>query len=219
MTCSSARRRWPATSATSSPSWDCRLGRRPPRTRTSTTSSEVRVLSAHTQNYPCASTRPLHDPPDAANASPAVPFSKRSTQQGGRTMSDQNIAAVRRLTQEGFVAGKVDVVDDVVAEDCLDHDPLPGQGQGRQGQRHTCQMVVGGLSNRSTLQDDFLAVGDTVVENWIFQGTHTGDFLGVPATGKRLQVRGIEIWRLANGKIVERWGVVDAAGVMEQLAS
>ena len=46
-------------------------------------------------------------------------------------MSDQNIAAVRRLTQEGFVAGKVDVVDDVVAEDCVDHDPLPGQGQGR----------------------------------------------------------------------------------------
>ena len=134
-------------------------------------------------------------------------------------MSDQNIAAVRRLTQDGFVGGKVDVIDDVVAEDCVDHDPMPGQGQGRAGQRHTCQMVVDGLSNRSTLRDDFLATGDTVVENWIFQGTHTGDFLGAPATGKQLQVRGIEIWRLAGGRIVERWGVVDAAGVMEQLAS
>ena len=134
-------------------------------------------------------------------------------------MSDQNVAAVRRLTQEGFVAGKVEVVDDVVAENCVDHDPMPGQGQGREGQRHTCQMVVDGLSNRSTLRDDFLATGDTVVENWIFQGTHTGDFLGAPATGKQLQVRGIEIWRLAGGRIVERWGVVDAAGVMEQLAS
>ena len=134
-------------------------------------------------------------------------------------MSDQNVAAVRRLTQDGFVGGKVDVIDDVVAEDCVDHDPMPGQGQGRAGQRHTCQMVVDGLSNRSTLRDDFLATGDTVVENWIFQGTHTGDFLGAPATGKQLQVRGIEIWRLAGGRIVERWGVVDAAGVMEQLAS
>jgi steroid delta-isomerase-like uncharacterized protein len=133
-------------------------------------------------------------------------------------MSDQSIAAVRRLTQEGFVAGNVDVVDEVVAEECVDHDPLPGQGQGRAGQRFACQMVVDGLSNRNTLQDDFLAAGDTVVENWIFQGTHTGEFLGVPATGKQLQVRGIEIWRLADGKIVERWGVVDAAGVMEQLA-
>jgi len=134
-------------------------------------------------------------------------------------MSEANITAVRRLTQEGFVGGEIDVVDEVVADECIDHDPMLGQGQGREGQRHTCQMVVNGLSNRSTLRDEFLAVGDTVVENWVFQGTHTGEFLGVPATGKQLQVRGIEIWRLANGKIVERWGVVDAAGVMEQLAS
>jgi steroid delta-isomerase-like uncharacterized protein len=134
-------------------------------------------------------------------------------------MSGANIAIVRRLTQEGFVGGNVAVVDDVVAEGCVDHDPMPGQGQGREGQRHTCQMIVEGLSNRSTLQDEFLAVGDTVIENWIFQGTHSGEFLGVPASGKQLQVRGIEIWRLADEKIVERWGVVDAAGVMEQLAS
>ena len=134
-------------------------------------------------------------------------------------MSDDNIALVRRLTQEGFVRGKVDVVDHVVAENCVDHDPLPGQGQGRAGQRYTCQMVVSGLSDRSTLQDDFWAAGDIVTESWVFQGTHSGDFLGVPATGKRLQVRGIEIWRLADGKIVERWGVVDAAGVMDQLSS
>jgi steroid delta-isomerase-like uncharacterized protein len=134
-------------------------------------------------------------------------------------MSDQNIASVRRLTEEGFVGGKADVVDELVAEDCIDHDPMPGQGQGREGQRHTCQMVINGLSDRSTLRDDFLAAGDIVVENWTFQGTHTGDFLGVPPSGKKLHVRGIEIWRLADGKIVERWGVVDAAGVMEQLAS
>jgi steroid delta-isomerase-like uncharacterized protein len=134
-------------------------------------------------------------------------------------MSDQNIAAVRRLTQEGFVDGKLDVVDELVAKDCIDHDPMPGQGQGREGQRRTCQMVIDGLSDRCTVRDDLLAVGDIVVENWIFQGTHTGDFLGMSASGRQLQVRGIEIWRLAGGKIVERWGVVDAAGVMEQLAS
>lgn len=133
-------------------------------------------------------------------------------------MSKENVAIVRRLTQEGFVGGNIDVVDAVVGANCVDHDPMPGQGQGREGQRHTCQMVVNGLSDRCTLQDDFVAVGDTVIENWIFQGTHTGAFLGVPASGKQLQLRGIEIWRLSEGKIVERWGVIDAAGVMEQLA-
>jgi steroid delta-isomerase-like uncharacterized protein len=134
-------------------------------------------------------------------------------------MSEENIAVVRRLTEEGFVGGKVDVVDVVVDESCLDHDPLPGQGKGREGQRQTCQMVVSGLSDRSTLQDEFLAVGDKVIENWIFQGTHTGEFMGIPATGKTVQVRGMEIWRLADGRIVERWGVVDSGAVMEQLGA
>ena len=132
-------------------------------------------------------------------------------------MSNENIAAVRRLTQEGFVGGKVDVVDDVVADSCVDHDPLPGQSQGAAGQKQTCQMVVTGLSDRRTLQDDLLAIDDVVVENWLFEGTHTGDFMGVPATGRQLHVRGIEIWRFADGKIVERWGVIDTGSVMQQL--
>ena len=129
---------------------------------------------------------------------------------------DENIAIVRRLTDEGFVGGKVDVVDDTVAESCLDHDPMPGQPEGREGQRATCQMVVDGLSDRS-IKEDYLAVGDKVVENWVFTGTHTGDFLGIPATGKRLEIRGLEIWRLEDAKIVERWGVIDVAGVLDQL--
>ena len=131
-------------------------------------------------------------------------------------MSAENIAIVRRLTEEGFVGGKVDVVDDVVAVNCVDHDPMPGQPQGREGQRATCQMIVDGVSDRS-VEDDVLAVDDKVIENWTFTGTHTGDFLGVPATGKRLSVRGMEIWRLDQGQIVERWGVIDVAGAMEQL--
>src|SRR5260221_5253527 len=131
-------------------------------------------------------------------------------------MSEENIAIVRRLTEEGFVGGKVDVVDDVVAEDCVDHDPMPGQGQGRDGQRHTCAMVVNGLSSRSTLQDSYLAAGDTVVENWVFQGTHTGDFLGVPATGKQVQAGGLEIWRQAAGSNVQRSDVVANGGALCQ---
>ncbi len=132
-------------------------------------------------------------------------------------MSAENVALIRRLTQEGFVGGNPDVVDDIVAQECIDHDPLPGQGPGREGQRQTCRMVVTGLSDRKTLQDDFVDAGDTVIENWLFQGTHTGQFMGVPATGRQIQVRGMEIWRCANGKIVERWGVIDTGAVMHQL--
>jgi steroid delta-isomerase-like uncharacterized protein len=134
-----------------------------------------------------------------------------------QSSADQNVSVVRRLTEEAFVGGKVDVVDEIVAADCVDHDPMPGQAPGRAGQRQTCQMVVDGLSDRCTLTDDFLATGDRVVESWVFQGTHTGDFLGIPATGKQLQIRGMEIWRLADGQIVERWGVLDTGAVLEQL--
>ena len=127
-----------------------------------------------------------------------------------------NVAIVRRLTEEGFIGGKVDVVDDVVAEHCVDHDPMPGQPQGREGQRQTCQMVVDGLSDRS-IEETYLESGDKVIENWVCSGTHTGDFLGIPATGKRLDIRGMEIWRVEDHQIVERWGVVDVAGALEQL--
>jgi predicted ester cyclase len=132
-------------------------------------------------------------------------------------MFDENVAVVRRLTEEGFIGGKLEVVDVVVADDCVDHDPLPGQGQGRAGQKQTCQMVIMGLSDRKTLQDDFHSAGDFVIESWLFQGTHTGQFMGVPATHKLIQVRGIEIWRCAEGKIIERWGVIDTGAVMQQL--
>lgn len=131
-------------------------------------------------------------------------------------MSTENIAVVRRLTEEGFMGGKVGVVDDTVSENCLDHDPMPGQSQGRAGQRETCQMVVDGLSDRR-VEEEFLAVGDKVIENWTFFGTHTGEFLGVPATGKKLTIRGIEIWRVEEGLITERWGAIDTGDVMAQL--
>ena len=132
-------------------------------------------------------------------------------------MSNENIAAVRRLTQEGFVGGKVDVVDDVVADSCVDHDPLPGQSQGAAGQKQTCQMVVAGLSDRRTLQDDLLAIDDVVVENWLFEGTHTGDFMGVPATNKDVTMEGIANHRIVDGRIVEHWSQIDGIGMLAQM--
>jgi predicted ester cyclase len=129
----------------------------------------------------------------------------------------ENIALVRRLTEEGFVGGKIEVLDDVVAVHFVDHDPMPEQAQGIEGQRQVFRMVLDGLSNRSLIQDDYLSIDDRVVESWTFEGTHTGEFFGVPATGKTLRIRGIEIWRIADHTLVERWGAVDTASVLEQM--
>ena len=55
-----------------------------------------------------------------------------------------------------------------------------------------------------------------VVQNWLFVGTHSGEMMGIPPSNKKIQVRGIEIWRCTNGKITEHWGVVDISDVLEK---
>ena len=132
-------------------------------------------------------------------------------------MSDENIAAVRRLTQEGFVGGKVDVVDDVVAENCVDHDPharsgprsrrtaphLPDGGRRPLEPEHTAGRLLG----RRRHGDRELDLPGNPHRRLPRRSRHRE---AAPGAGHRdLAAR--------DGKIVERWGVVDAAGVMEQL--
>ena len=135
-------------------------------------------------------------------------------------MSDQNIAAVRRLTQEGFVGGKVDVVDDVVAEDCVDHDPHARTGPGPR--RAAAHLPDGG---RRSLEPEHAA------GRLPGRRRHGDRELDLPGNAHRRVPRRARHRASSsrcgasrsggspNGKIVERWGVVDAAGVMEQLAS
>ena len=78
-------------------------------------------------------------------------------------------------------------------------------------------MVVGAFSDRKAESDEYIDTADgRVVENWLFSGKHTGEMMGMPGSGKAIHVRGVEIWRCANGKIVERWGAVDMSDVFEK---
>lgn len=134
-------------------------------------------------------------------------------------MSEANIAVVRRFTTQGCVAGKLDVIDEVFADDFVNHDPMPGHDAGREGMRQTIAMLNDGLSDRKMVLDEYRSADDTVVENAAVGAIHTGEILGVPASGTEVMVRSIEIWRVAGGKITERWGVVDVAGLLAQLSA
>ncbi len=79
------------------------------------------------------------------------------------------------------------------------------------------QLWHAAFPDEQTVFDDQLAEGDRVVSRMISTATHTGEFQGIPPTGKRIVVTGIWIERIADGKIVERWGVVDMLGVLQQL--
>jgi steroid delta-isomerase-like uncharacterized protein len=121
---------------------------------------------------------------------------------------------VRRLTEEVFIGGKVDALDDLVADNFLSHDPPPGLPGTKDAFRQLAEMVVAAFSDRKAELDEYLDLTDgRVVENWAMTGTHTGEAFGLPPSGQDIRVRGIEIWRCAGGKLVEHWGAVDMSDV------
>jgi steroid delta-isomerase-like uncharacterized protein len=121
---------------------------------------------------------------------------------------------IRRLTDDVFLAGNVAAVDEVVADDFVDHDPPPGLPGTKEGLRQVAEIVISAFSDRKMEFDDYLDTTEgRVVENWAMTGKHTGEAFGVPASGQDIRVRGVELWRCADGKIVEHWGAVDMSDV------
>ncbi len=78
-------------------------------------------------------------------------------------------------------------------------------------------MLVAAFPDLHTDTEELIAEGDKVVQRFTVSGTDKGGFMGAPPTGKHYKVTGISIFRIANGKIVEHWGVFDQAGVLQQL--
>ena len=121
---------------------------------------------------------------------------------------------VRRLTDEVFLGGNLDVFDELVADDFVGHDLPPGLPQTKGGLRQLVEMVLGAFSNPRAEFDEVLDTTDgRVVENWAMVGTHTGDAFGLPPSGQEIRIRGVEIWRCEGGKVAENWGAVDLSDV------
>lgn len=110
----------------------------------------------------------------------------------------------------------VEGVGELVTPDYLEHDPLPGQGSGREGALDRFSMIVQGLSPRFTVED-VIAEGDEVVVRWTNNGTHTGSFLGIPPTGRSFTIGGIDIYRVQNGRLCEHWHQLDQLSMLGQL--
>lgn len=130
---------------------------------------------------------------------------------------NDDIDLVRRMTDEVYVGGNLDVLDDFVADDFVDHDPVPGFPSDKQGLHQTISMVLAAMSKRTMEFDELMATNDgRVVESWAMTADHTGELFGVPATGANVRFRGIDIYRCADGKVTEHWGAVDLSDFMEK---
>lgn len=133
-------------------------------------------------------------------------------------MSSANRAILRRYFEQAWNNGDLAVLDEIVSPDYLNHNPaVPGLPAGVQG----LKIIIGGFRAafpdlRFTIEDQ-IAEGDKVVTRWTMLGTHRGEFMGIAATNKRVQVAGMQVERVVDGKIVEHWRQSDDLGLLQQL--
>lgn len=132
-------------------------------------------------------------------------------------MSEENKAIVRRVFDEFWNEGKMATLDEVYAEDVVNHELPPGLPPGVEGTKAYLGMFKSAFPDTQMTVEDQIAEGDTVVTRWTATGTHSGELMGIPPTGKQVTVTGIEISRFAGGQIVESWGQFDQMGMMQQL--
>jgi steroid delta-isomerase-like uncharacterized protein len=130
--------------------------------------------------------------------------------------TEANKALARRVFEDVLNGRKLDLLDELAAADYIEHNPLPGQGTGIDGIRYRYTMVLAAFDPHFTIED-VIAEGDKVVLRWTQSGTHVGQFLGMPPTGRSFRTTGIEVWRVENGKLTEHWDVVDVFGQLRQL--
>ena len=111
----------------------------------------------------------------------------------------------------------MDRAEEVVASDFIDHAPLPGQAPGLEGAKRKWAMYLTAIPDLRVTIEDLVAEGDKVAVRRSYEGTHQGELLGIPATGKQLQVGSISIFRLVDGKIAENWEQLDRLALLQQL--
>ena len=118
-----------------------------------------------------------------------------------------NRALVRRQMEEGFNAGNLAIFDETYAPDFLDHHGFADQQPGLAEVKRVYERFRAAFPDLSTTIEDLVAEGDKVVVRSRLRATHLGTFQGIPPTGKPIEIEAINIYRIANGKIVERWGL------------
>ncbi len=133
--------------------------------------------------------------------------------------TESNKALVVTYFQTIWNEGRFDQEPRFVDEDVFVHaPPIPGIPDGIAGPLAIVGTFRASVPDIHLVNDDLIAEADTVVQRWTARGTHTGaPLFGAPPSGKALVMTGINEFRLADGRIVERWGVMDAAGLMQQL--
>jgi len=136
-------------------------------------------------------------------------------------MADQtetSKALMRQITEEIWNQGRVELVEDLIRDDFVDHIDVPGlEGCGPARYRSHVETTRAMFSDFRNELDLVVGEDDIAVSYGRIAGTNDGEMMGMPATGKRVECETVGLLRFADGKVVERWGVADNMKMMEQL--
>lgn len=128
-----------------------------------------------------------------------------------------NKAIMQRFWDELFTQGNVKVADEIIAADYLNHDPAPGEQPGRAGLAAFVAHLHAAFPDGRFEAEAYVVEGDKIATRWRASGTHRGEFMGIPATGRTVNITGMAIHRIAGGQIVESWNNWDTLGLLQQL--
>jgi steroid delta-isomerase-like uncharacterized protein len=133
--------------------------------------------------------------------------------------AETNAAAARRIVDEGFNQGRLEVVDDVCAPNVVSHDPAePEDVSGTEAHKARIDAYRIAMPDLVVTIEDIVASGDLVATRWRVQGTNDGELMGMAPTHRAVEITGMSIDRFdSDGRLAETWDQWDNAGFMSQL--
>ena len=131
--------------------------------------------------------------------------------------AEDNKALVRRFVDEVQSSGNIGLIDEICSPEFVNHSAPPGIPADREGIKIVTAMFRRAFPDSYFTVEDMMAEGDKVATRKTFHGTHEGEFMGIPPSGRSVSTGLIDIVRISEGRVVEHWSMGDSLGMMRQL--
>ena len=131
--------------------------------------------------------------------------------------AEENRALIHRLFEDVLNGGDMDLVDEIISTEYIEHAALPGQESGSEGVKQRLAAFREAFPDMVWTLEDLVAEEEKAAARWSMNATNQGSFMGIAPTGRRVTLSGIDIYRIVGSQLIEHWHEIDALGLMQQL--